>query len=265
MSEFKFTCPVCGQRMICDSSQAKTVMECPTCFQKIIAPQAPAPGSKFILTGTKVSERPVSSVGQQVSQPVLVRRCFGLKLIISLCMIGVAAAGIYAFRGKLTVPPPIASPGVKTNFVPVSVSQPAVFLISNNLALNKQAFASSQEDKNPVQRGNDGYGWTRWCASSSKVPQWWEVDFGNIVVITNSRIIWEQNSIYKYVIQSSQDNARWKSVVDRSANTTSTNLNSDDFFAKGRYMRVVITGLITNRWASFYEFGAFGYESTNHP
>lgn len=58
MSEFKYACPVCGQHMKCDSSQAGTVMECPTCFQKITAPQAPASeDQKFILTGTKVGER----------------------------------------------------------------------------------------------------------------------------------------------------------------------------------------------------------------
>src|ERR1017187_63058 len=68
MSEFKFTCPVCGQHMMCDSSQAKTVMECPTCFQKITAPQASAPDAKFILTGTKVSQRPLASLGGQDSK-----------------------------------------------------------------------------------------------------------------------------------------------------------------------------------------------------
>ena len=54
MSEFKYACPVCGQHIKCDSSQSGTVMECPTCFQKIIAPQAPATDDpKFIITGTK--------------------------------------------------------------------------------------------------------------------------------------------------------------------------------------------------------------------
>ena len=56
MSEFKFACPVCGQHMKCDSSQGGSVMDCPTCFQKITAPQAPASDDqKFILTGTQVT------------------------------------------------------------------------------------------------------------------------------------------------------------------------------------------------------------------
>jgi len=61
MSEFKYACPVCGQHIKCDSTQAGTMMECPTCFQKIVVPQAPASeDQKFILHGTKVgTERPV--------------------------------------------------------------------------------------------------------------------------------------------------------------------------------------------------------------
>jgi DNA-directed RNA polymerase subunit RPC12/RpoP len=54
--EFELICVVCGQRMMCDSSQARTVIECPTCSQKISAPQAPAPDAKFIVTSTRMSE-----------------------------------------------------------------------------------------------------------------------------------------------------------------------------------------------------------------
>jgi hypothetical protein len=61
MSEFKYACPVCGQHMKCDSSQSGSIMECPTCFQKITVPQSPSSDEqKFILTGTKVSEKKYS-------------------------------------------------------------------------------------------------------------------------------------------------------------------------------------------------------------
>jgi len=64
MSEFKYACPVCGQHIKCDSSQTGTVMECPTCFQKITVPQAPATEDpKFIIAGTKAGGgRPVPTV-----------------------------------------------------------------------------------------------------------------------------------------------------------------------------------------------------------
>src|SRR5437867_1933782 len=63
MSEFKFACPVCGQHITADSSNSGGQIECPTCFQKIVVPQAPSsPDAKFILSATQVGKpRPVSS------------------------------------------------------------------------------------------------------------------------------------------------------------------------------------------------------------
>ena len=56
MSEFKFACPVCGQHITLDSSASGKPVECPTCFQKIVAPQAPVSGDpKLILSGSKLS------------------------------------------------------------------------------------------------------------------------------------------------------------------------------------------------------------------
>jgi predicted RNA-binding Zn-ribbon protein involved in translation (DUF1610 family) len=53
MSEFKFACPVCGQRMAVDSRTSGAQVECPTCFQTIIVPKAPAEGSKYQLSATQ--------------------------------------------------------------------------------------------------------------------------------------------------------------------------------------------------------------------
>ena len=61
MSEFKYACPVCGQHMMCDSSQGGTVMECPTCFQKITAPQAPAGDDHEIHFDGHESRRPAGA------------------------------------------------------------------------------------------------------------------------------------------------------------------------------------------------------------
>ena len=103
MSEFKYACPVCGQHIKCDSSQAGTQMECPTCFQKITVPQAPASAdSKFILTGTKVGgERPVPKVAEGGPGPVAERKSSLAGVLILLVLVGAAAAGVYAFRGKI--------------------------------------------------------------------------------------------------------------------------------------------------------------------
>lgn len=68
LNEFKFACPVCGQHIMCDASLGGSVMECPTCFQKIIARQAPATNHKFILAGIRLA-------GKRIFSPQ--RRTFG--------------------------------------------------------------------------------------------------------------------------------------------------------------------------------------------
>jgi DNA-directed RNA polymerase subunit RPC12/RpoP len=105
MSEFKYACPVCGQHMMCDSSQSGTTMECPTCFQKIVAPQAPATDDpKFIITGTKVgAERPIpAAVANADVSPAPVPEKASFWPAIALgALVCVAAALLFAFHGKI--------------------------------------------------------------------------------------------------------------------------------------------------------------------
>ena len=104
MSEFKYACPVCGQHMKCDSSHSGTVMECPTCFQKITAPQAPATDDpKSIITGTKVGERPIPAVVANVeAAPAPVpEKSFPGPAIIFIVLFCVAAAVLFAFHGRI--------------------------------------------------------------------------------------------------------------------------------------------------------------------
>jgi hypothetical protein len=58
MSEFKFACPVCGQHITADSRTSGKPIECPTCYKKLVVPQAPAnPDSKLILSATLADKR----------------------------------------------------------------------------------------------------------------------------------------------------------------------------------------------------------------
>jgi DNA-directed RNA polymerase subunit RPC12/RpoP len=105
MSEFKFACPVCGQHITADSSTSGGQIECPTCFQKIVVPQAPAsPDSKFILSAAQVGKpRPASAEAASLlgplqtspprsSVPVIV------ALVVFLCAAG---AALFVFRDRL--------------------------------------------------------------------------------------------------------------------------------------------------------------------
>ena len=112
VSEFKYACPVCGQHIKCDSSQSGSVMECPTCFQKITVPQAPTTNDpKFIITGTKVGERPVPTVVVDVITPSPAKssRVAAIAFVVVLCA---AVAAAYVFRGSI-----FKSAGTGTNQV----------------------------------------------------------------------------------------------------------------------------------------------------
>src|SRR5258708_38496705 len=98
MSEFKYACPVCGQHIQCDSSQAGTQMECPTCFQKITVPQAPSTEEqKFIITGTKKSERPVPTIPEAGSNPVPEKKSSLAAVLFFLILLGAAGAAGFFF------------------------------------------------------------------------------------------------------------------------------------------------------------------------
>jgi DNA-directed RNA polymerase subunit RPC12/RpoP len=121
MSEFKYACPVCGQHIKCDSAQAGSVMDCPTCFQKITVPQAPASeDQKFILTGSKVTEKKTSvpvDAGGGVAPEKKFPVAIALVLLLVVCAAG---AAVYVFRGKIFKPekaPPPKSVAV-TNAAP---------------------------------------------------------------------------------------------------------------------------------------------------
>jgi hypothetical protein len=106
MSEFKYACPVCAQHISCDSSQAGSVMECPTCFQKIVVPQAPATSdSKFILTGSKFVEKKIPETLAAAAHPIsLPQKNFpvsGIAVALLLVLALAAGAAVFVLRGKI--------------------------------------------------------------------------------------------------------------------------------------------------------------------
>ena len=101
MSEFKYACPVCGQHMMCDTSQGGSVMECPTCFQKIVAPQAPtSTDNKLILTGTKFSEKRISDPFAGATGVRQEKRPY-VAIILFLVVVAAAAGAIFKYHDQL--------------------------------------------------------------------------------------------------------------------------------------------------------------------
>jgi hypothetical protein len=105
MSEFKFACPVCGQHITADPSTSGGHIECPTCYQKIVVPQAPASAdTKLILSASQVSKpRPTGTdIGARPeSRPTSRPRPTLAIVALTLLLIGAAGAGAYVLRDRI--------------------------------------------------------------------------------------------------------------------------------------------------------------------
>jgi hypothetical protein len=87
----------------------------------------------------------------------------------------------------------------------------------------------------------------------------WKVDLGSTYSITGSEVTWEKSATnYQYKVEVSTDNANWTLAADKTVNTSADQTQSDGFSAAARYVRITVTGLAANSWASFYEFKVFG-------
>ena len=128
------------------------------------------------------------------------------------------------------------------------------------LSQGKTASASSSQTGNGAANGNDGNTATRWAASASTYPQWWNVDLGASKNLTKVDISWYSSSSrsYKYKIEVSSDNTTFTTKVDKTGNTA-TGDTSDSFTATGRYVRITVTGCSSgSAYASASEFKVYG-------
>lgn len=149
--------------------------------------------------------------------------------------------------------------------VDIPLGTPVNLVISKfqviNIALNKASTADSEESLkgNTANKGNDGNLSTRWCANDGNLNHWWQVDLGDFYNIEGTEVNWEYNGVnYKYIIKVSSDNVNWQNTVDKSNNNSISQVQQDYFNADSiRYVRIVITGLETGSWASFWEFNVF--------
>lgn len=131
-----------------------------------------------------------------------------------------------------------------------------------NIALSKQASAESQQAENPASGGNDGNASTRWCADSGEFPQTWVVDLGKPYDLTGIKILWEQSQAYGYKIDGSLDNQSWEQLVDQRNNTAVAQCSKEAISGKARYLKITVTNVSGNKWASLREFEAYGAEAS---
>ncbi|MGD0614205.1 MAG: hypothetical protein ABSA69_02050 [Verrucomicrobiota bacterium] len=101
MSEFKFICPVCGQHIATDSAASGTQIECPTCFQKIIVPDAPKSDSKYILSATQYIKPHVPPPTSALpGRSIASSKGLGPAIFAFLALICTVLVGIHLLRGR---------------------------------------------------------------------------------------------------------------------------------------------------------------------
>ena len=105
MSEFKFACPVCGQHITADSNASGTRLDCPTCFRKIVVPQAPTAGESKLILSASQADKPRPPSTELTSDLGPLRRPSSLSSLVAgillLAILGAVATYLWAWRDKL--------------------------------------------------------------------------------------------------------------------------------------------------------------------
>jgi beta-galactosidase len=176
------------------------------------------------------------------------------KVFSGKCLAIVQSTGA---EGQITVT--ASTPSVLNNLAlqkPAHADSEDIYAFTN-IALKKTATSDTQQSDNLASSGNDGNISSRWCATDGNAGHWWKVDLGANKNIKGTEIVWERDNAYQYKIETSTNNSIWKSVVNKTSNTTSAQIMDDTFTDLSRYVRITVTGGVGNSWASFFEFRVF--------
>ncbi|MYS22319.1 Beta-glucanase, GH16 family [Streptomyces sp. DvalAA-14] len=127
---------------------------------------------------------------------------------------------------------------------------------TTNLALNKTATASSQENVAfPASSAVDGNNGTRWSSAFSD-PQWLQVDLGATHTICKAVLNWETAYGKAFQIQTSNDGSTWTTLYSTTTGTGGT--QTLNLSGSGRYIRVYGTTRSTQYGYSLWEFQVYG-------
>src|SRR5207302_3528732 len=125
-----------------------------------------------------------------------------------------------------------------------------------NLALNKPATASSQENSSfPASNAVDGNTGTRWSSGFSD-PQWIYVDLGATHTINKVVLNWEAAYGKAYQIQTSNDKTNWTTIYSTTTGAGGIN-DLTGLSGSGRYIRMYGTARGTVYGYSLWEFEVY--------
>jgi len=148
-----------------------------------------------------------------------------------------------------------------------SLSVTATTAAGTDLAQGKPVTASSFSEPNTPQLAVDADLSTRWAQGLGLPdPSWIEVDLGARFAISGVITTFEKANGYKYRLESSNDNTRWTTIEDHTAQATTAAANYSTAVAGvvGRYVRLTVTGSNFNG-GSIYELEVYGRAAATAP
>jgi hypothetical protein len=138
-----------------------------------------------------------------------------------------------------------------------SNSAPVAATTRINLALNRPATSSSNENaSNTPDKAVDGNHGSRW-ASSYTDPNWLRVDLGTIVDLDSMRIHWETAYSKAYQLQVSNNGTDWQTFYSTSSGSGGTEVFTN-LTTSGRYVRMYGTQRATTWGHSIWELEVYG-------
>jgi beta-galactosidase len=124
---------------------------------------------------------------------------------------------------------------------------------------------SIASQKNIASNANDGKTSSYWSAADGNAGHFWEVDLGSTYNIKQSQIVWQNSgNAYRYKIEASTDSLNWNTVVNKTTNTSTLQIQADTFSVTAtRYVKVTVTGgTSTSNKAAISEFRLFDGSAT---
>ena len=126
------------------------------------------------------------------------------------------------------------------------------------MALNQTTTASSNNGYGP-SRAVEGDTGTFWCASSGSFNQWLKVDLGASHTMTSIKQTFADNdgSTFYYKLEGSTNDSSYTTIADH----TSTGVGystTDNVSGSYRYVRMTVTNITNNHWASSKELEVYG-------
>ncbi|MFA9396714.1 MAG: discoidin domain-containing protein [Clostridiaceae bacterium] len=127
-----------------------------------------------------------------------------------------------------------------------------------DVAVNKPSLADSEKSlMYSAFKGNDGNSNTAWCAADGEEGHYWQVDLEKVYSIMGTKVVFNENENYLYVIHTSLDGIKWNIMVNKTGQVGNRKIHSDNFETQARFIKITYNGLKGGIWAGHEQFSVY--------